>query len=135
LSTPVFLYDAECILCTGVLHFVLRRDHKRTLRFGALRGEYGLRVRACHPKLPAIDSMVWLESDGGHEQWWVKSDAAIRLALYLGGWWRIATVARILPRFVRDALYDFVASHRIHWFGTTDRCLLLTPEQQARLLA
>ena len=64
----------------------------------------------------------------------VRSEAVLRVAEYLGGWWRVARVLRILPRFVRDAAYDLFARNRYRMFGRYDTCPIPAPEVRARFL-
>jgi len=109
---------------------VLRHDRRRTLRFASLQGAFGNRVRASHPELDRVDSVVWVE--GGRVL--VRSDAALRVARYLGGWWRLALLARALPRPLRDAGYDLIARHRHRLGGDGPQCLVPDPAVRDRFL-
>ena len=99
-------------------------------RFASQR--FGSAVLDRHPELHHVDSMVWLEPAVGAraEQVAVRSDAALRVAGYLGGWWRLALLARLLPRSVRDWGYDFIARHRHQLTGLVEQCV--TPPSEAR---
>jgi predicted DCC family thiol-disulfide oxidoreductase YuxK len=120
------------------VQFVL--DHERndrTLRFASLQSPTGQRTCAEHPELAHIDSVVWLEpSDAAHdERVYVRSAAALRVASYLGGVWRVlGALGRIIPGVIRDPIYDFIARHRHALDGDARACLLPTPEQRARFL-
>ena len=82
-----------------------------------------------------MDSLVLVEGEGtAAERVRVRSDAALALAGYMGGAWRAWGVFRIVPRFLRDAVYDFVARHRYRVFGRLDACRVPTPEQRGRFL-
>jgi len=134
---PVLLFDDECGFCNAAVQTVLRRDKKRTLRFASLHGEYGLHLRARRPDLNSVDSIVWFrpkDSDSG-EFIAIRSDAALLIAQYLGGPFRLATTARLIPRRLRDAAYDFVARHRHKLSPTPKECLIPTPDQRSRFLA
>jgi predicted DCC family thiol-disulfide oxidoreductase YuxK len=126
----VLLYDGTCGFCAESVQLVLRHDRRRTLRFASLQGEFGSRVRASHPELNDVDSVVWVE--GGRVL--VRSDAALRVARYLGGWWTLALVARALPRRLRNAGYDLVARHRHRLLGDAPHCLIPAPEVRSRFL-
>jgi predicted DCC family thiol-disulfide oxidoreductase YuxK len=58
----------------------------------------------------------------------------LELCRILGGWWHLCRAATIIPERLRDAIYAGVANHRYRWFGKTEYCALLTPEQRTRLL-
>jgi len=132
--TPVLLYDGTCGFCAESVQLVLRHDRRRTLRFASLQGAFGTKVRARHPQLAGADTVVWLEpgSDERSERVLLRSDAALRVAAYLGGWFHLARVAAVLPRPVRDAAYNLVARHR-HQL-TAPNCLVPAPDARARFL-
>src|SRR5215208_1140969 len=99
---PVLLYDGVCGFCNKSVQMILRQDRRGTLRFAALQTGYGEAVKARHPELQNIDSVVLVEaSDNGEERVFIRSNAALRIAAYLGGWWRLFLIFRILPRGVR----------------------------------
>jgi predicted DCC family thiol-disulfide oxidoreductase YuxK len=135
LGVPVLLYDGTCGFCAESVQSVLRHDRRGTLRFAPLHGAFAASLRARHPELEAIDSMVWVEpAPGGSEQVFVRSAAALRVARYLGGIWRVALLGRLLPEAVRDALYDFIARHRHQIARPRETCLVIPPEQSDRFL-
>lgn len=135
-ASPVLLYDGTCGFCAESVQLVLRHDRRRTLRFAALQGAYGTALRDRHPELEGVDSMVWVEPDGAGkaDRVLVRSDAALRVARYLGGWWNLVLIARILPRPVRDAFYNLIARHRHRLLETDPSCLLPEPEVRERFL-
>ncbi len=120
------MYDGTCGFCAESVQLVLRHDRRRTLRFASLQGEFGGVIRARHPRLEGVDSVVWVEppSEGRGERVLVRSDAALRVADYLGGWFSLAGAARALPRRVRDAVYDLIARHRHRLLGSGESCLV-----------
>ena len=65
---------------------------------------------------------------------YVKSDAAIRVASYLRGVWRLVGAIRIIPRPIRDWMYDVVARNRYRWFGRVEACMAPSPDLRARFL-
>jgi predicted DCC family thiol-disulfide oxidoreductase YuxK len=93
-------------------------------------------VLARHPELARVDSVVWYEPARGAagERLLTRSAAALRVAKYLGGAWRLAAVAGLIPGFLRDALYDMVARHRHQLTRGGQQCLVPSPEQRARFL-
>lgn len=131
------LYDANCGLCAESVQLVLRHDRRGSLRFAALDGRFGRAVLERHPELTHVDSMLWLEPADGRaaERLFSRSAAALRVARYLGGMWHLAAVAAIIPRFLRDSLYDSMARHRHRLLRDRSRCLIPRPEESARFLA
>ena len=119
------------MLCDRSVQFVLDHDRSRVLQFASLRSPVGQEVLSmCGLADSAIDSLVLVE--GG--RYYVRSEAALRVAAHLDAPWRWAVAARVVPRFVRDGLYDWVARHRLHWFGTRAECRVPAPEVRSRFL-
>ena len=100
---PLLLYDGSCGFCGDTVQFVLRHDVRaKTLNFASLQGPTGAAIRGRHPQLASADSVVWLEGMNDAAPL-VRSAAALRVMRYLGGaWGALATVARLVPRGVRD---------------------------------
>ncbi|MBL0170334.1 MAG: DUF393 domain-containing protein [Gemmatimonadaceae bacterium] len=114
---PVLLYDGACGLCAASVQFVLRHEspsRPSSLRFAPLQGAFGEVVRARHPDIRLIDSVVWYEPlANGASRVRVRSEAALALLTQLGGKWRtLAVLVRLVPRPLRDALYDAIARRR-----------------------
>lgn len=136
-SAPVLLYDGECGFCARSVQFVLSHEptaQRERLRFAPLQGAFGAKVRAEHPELASIDSVVWYEpGTNGRSSFRVRSDAGLLTLRHVGGAWALlAGVGRLAPRVLRDAVYDFIARHRLDL--TAPACLLPTEEQRRRFL-
>jgi len=129
---PILLFDGVCNLCNGAVQFIIRRDPRWRFRFAALQSDAAKSVLqtagADAGALP--DSMVLIE-DG---RLYRRSSAALRVAKHLRFPWPLMRVFWIVPRPLRNWMYDFVARHRYRWFGRRDECMLPTPELQARFL-
>jgi predicted DCC family thiol-disulfide oxidoreductase YuxK len=122
---PVVLYDGVCGLCNRYVQFLLRRDRGRVFRFAALQGAFGQDALTRHGIEVTGDpqSIVLLESPGTpNERLRVRSDAVLASVARLGGPWRCVGALRLIPRFLRDGVYDFVARVRYRLFGRFDVC-------------
>lgn len=133
---PVLLYDGSCGFCNGSVQLVLRHDPRGALRFAPLQGEFGAAARARHPAMASADSVIWLEpaTASTPERALIRSDAALRVIRYLGGIWSLLLVGYLVPRPIRDALYDFIARHRHRIPLGADRCDLPTAAERARFI-
>lgn len=130
-SDPVVVFDGICNLCSRAVRFILRRDRRGAFRFAALQSEAGARLLRQHGIDPAtVDSLVFVR-DGRP---CLKSDAVLAIAGSLRAPWSLLAVFRIVPRRLRDGLYDVVARHRASWFGRTDHCRLPEEADAARFL-
>ncbi len=125
-------YDGQCGLCHRAVQFLLKRDPAgEKFRYAALQGETATTLLAPLRSVP--DSMVVHTPD---QTLLTQGDAALHLARALGGLWAVLGVlGRILPRFIRNILYDGVAARRYRWFGKRDEaCPLIAPNQRALFL-
>ena len=133
-NAPVLLYDGVCGFCNQAVQTILKHDRRGVLRFAALQSGFGQGVLERHPELAGVDSVVFVERGPGGERVHVRSAAALRVAAYLGGWWKLFLAARVVPAPVRDFFYDLVARYRYRFFGKYDACLLPPPEVRARFI-
>jgi predicted DCC family thiol-disulfide oxidoreductase YuxK len=133
-SAPVMLYDGVCGFCNKSVQMILDHDRVGTLRFAALQSDYGKAIIERHAELRGVDSVVFVESTEGVERVFVRSDAALRIASYLGGAWKIFLAAKILPKPLRDYFYDLFARNRYRMFGKYDSCMLPPSEVRSRFL-
>ena len=132
---PVLLYDGTCGLCDASVQWILRRDRRGVLRFAPLQGETAGAVRRAYPEIDRVDSMVWIETshEPGAARVLLQSDAALRVASYVGGIWSIAGIARLVPRRWRDAAYATIARHRHHLIRR-ETCVVHEPHVRSRFL-
>ena len=134
-TPPVLLYDGVCGVCNGAVRTILRFDRHGTLRFAALDSDFARDVIARHPRLAGLDSVVFVRDPGGPtETVSTESAALLQVADYLGGYWKLATAARVIPAFVRDRLYAAFAAVRYHVGGKYDTCPIPSPEVRGRFL-
>lgn len=135
-NNPVLLYDGVCGFCNKSVQMILDHDKRKEMRFAALQSDYGQQVISRHPELEKIDSVVFVEpeSDAQQERVFIRSNAALRVAGYLGGAWRLLLIFRIIPRPVRDFFYDLFAKYRYKFFGKYDSCMLPAPGVRSRFL-
>ena len=130
----MLLYDGVCGFCNKAVQTILKYDRRGEMRFAALQSEFGQGVLRRHPEIGGVDSVVFVERGAGGERVHVRSGASLRVASYLGGWWRFFLVARVIPAPVRDFFYNLVARYRYRFFGQYDSCLLPPPEVRARFI-
>lgn len=128
----IVFYDGVCGLCDRWVRFVLMRDKHRTLRFAPLQGETARARKNLPAELWTV--VLVLKPDASDEQIFTRSEAALRLLDHVGGFWRMVSWLRIIPRGIRDGFYDFIARRRYRWFGKFESCPLPPAEWRDRFL-
>ena len=131
-SSSIVFYDGVCGLCDRTVQFLLKRDMAQRFKFTPLQGETAKR----RTDLPDdLKSIAFVTNHGtAQEQLYFRSEAVLRILDQLGGIWRMVSWLRIIPRPLRDAIYNAIAQRRYRWFGKFDTCRVPSPEIRARFL-
>ena len=131
MTKKIILFDGVCNLCNGAITFIIQRDKKDIFRYAPLQSEIGKELAAKHHiDLNKVDSIILVTEDKAY----AKSTAALRIAKQLSAGWPLLAVFLILPRFLRDGVYDFIARNRHRWFGKKEACMIPTPELKSKFL-
>ena len=127
----IILFDGVCNLCSAFFNFVYLYDYKAVFHFAWIQSEAAGKILETL-NLPTDDfkTIVFLENGRPY----FKSDAFLRIVRYLRFPWPLLRIGIILPRPVRDWIYDLVAQNRYKWFGKKDQCLVPTGSMQDRFL-
>lgn len=131
-DAPIILFDAECLLCSANAHFVLRHDKAARFRLASMQGVAGAALCRAHGLDPEDPTSI-LVVDGSR----VRRDSDAVLAIYeaLGWPWRASALFRVVPAFLRDPVYRWIARNRYRLFGKRTTCWVAPPEYQSRILA
>lgn len=127
----IILFDGVCNLCEQSVQFVLRRDRKGIFKFASLQSTIGQQLLQ-HYGLNTTELSSFVLIDNGKA--WTKSSGALRVAKYLSGGWKLLYVFNLLPRLLRDPVYNFIAANRYRWYGKKTSCWMPTPELRSRFL-
>ena len=129
---PILLFDGECNLCNGWVQFVMKRDRDRVFFFSSLQSELGRRVsQSLGLSGEDLKTLILVDESG----YFLKSSAALGILKRIGLPWAMFAALLIVPKFARDAVYDFVARNRYRWFGKSAVCMLPTKSQTERFLS
>lgn len=130
-AKAIVLFDGVCNLCDNTVQFILKRDKKGYFQFASLQSEAGQELLKKYD-LPTddFDSFVLLENGKLYQ----RSTGALRVCRRLGAAWPLLYTFIIVPAFIRNAIYNWVARNRYRWFGKKDACMMPKPEWKERFL-
>jgi predicted DCC family thiol-disulfide oxidoreductase YuxK len=149
IPSSIVFFDGVCNLCNGFVDFLVRKDRRRVLRFASLQGKTSRELLGpgAGEKLASVVfyqnssnlngaalSGTALNESASNRAISTESLAVIRILSSLGGAWRLAVLLRVIPDFLRDPIYRFIARNRYRWFGKRETCRLPSPEERALFL-
>jgi len=129
---PIIIFDGYCALCSGWANFVLRHDRRSVFRLLRAQSTLGHSLYVHYGLDPDDYETNILIADG---RALFKSESSIRMLEGLGWPWKLAAVFRILPRVVRDPMYNLIARNRLRFFGKRATCYLPQKQYADRFLA
>ena len=129
-ENPVILFDGVCNYCNAMVNFAIRNDKKAILKFAPLQSAAGKSLKEKYNIAPGIDSVIFIEQ----EKVYTYSDAAIRIARHLQWPAKALYSLIVIPKFIRQPFYKWIARNRYKWFGKKEECMIPTPEVKARFL-
>ena len=129
-NKPVILFDGVCNLCNASVNFVIDRDPADLFYFSALQSDYAREKLASYQVGEDLNTIILLEDGKIYD----RSTAALRIARHLSGLWPLLYAGILIPKFLRNAVYRWIAKNRYRWFGKTEQCRVPTTDLQARFL-
>ena len=127
----VVIFDGMCVMCSRFAQLILRQDKAKRFRMLTAQSALGAALYRHYGLNPSdYETNVLIEEGRAY----FKSEASMQILAGLGLPWSLVRVGYVLPRAVRDPLYDIIARNRLRWFGTRERCYLPRPEDADRFL-
>ncbi len=121
ISKSVILFDGYCNLCNSQVNSILRFDFKKFFYFSNLDSSFSKKVIK-ENKVESLEGKTIILYH--NNKIIIKSNAAIKIAYLLGGFFKIFIIFKILPNFIRDGIYDIISRNRYRWFGKSDSCYI-----------
>ena len=128
-SESVVFFDGLCNLCNSAVQFVIERDHKNIFHFASLQSDFAkLELQNFEVDIAQMNSFILLENGKLYQQ----STAALRVAKKLNGLWPLLYAFIIVPPFIRNGVYNYIAKNRYKWFGKKESCWVPTQELKSK---
>ena len=128
--TGIILFDGQCIFCDHSVQFILKRDVDEVFQFASLQSDIGQQLLKQYNVDSSMDSIVVIYMN----KLYTQSDAAIVIAQQFKGLWKLLTVVKFIPKWLRDKMYVVIAKNRYRLFGEMDTCRIPTEEERRRFL-
>lgn len=125
----IILFDGECNFCSRSVQFIMKRDKSKQFKFASLQSDTGKSLIKTYNIPKTIDSVVLIEND----QAFIKSTATLKIALRLDGLWNILYIFIVVPKPIRNIVYDLIAKNR-HRFIKNNQCKIPTKEELDRFI-
>ena len=126
----IIFFDGVCNLCNSTVNFIIRHDKKRAFKFSTLQSKISADLLKNFKIDDGIDSVILLKAG----KIYFKSDAAFEIIKAFNPLWKLFLVFKIIPKFIRDSIYDFIAKNRYKWFGKKEACMIPTKELKSLFL-
>jgi predicted DCC family thiol-disulfide oxidoreductase YuxK len=126
----IILFDGVCNYCNAIVNFVIKRDKKDSLLFAPLQSTAGQELRKKYHIADSIDSFIYIENDAAH----IYSTGALKVCRHLSGAWPVLYGLIIIPVFIRDGIYKWIARNRYKWFGKKESCMVPSPAVRRKFL-
>jgi predicted DCC family thiol-disulfide oxidoreductase YuxK len=131
-TKTIVMFDGVCNLCNGLIQFLIPRDPKKNLIFAPLQSDFSKeKLKMEYSIGPELLNTVVVISNGKVFQ---KYRAIIEIFSKLSFPWFLLTIGRLVPIFIGNKIYDYVAANRYKWFGKQEKCMMPTPEIMERFL-
>lgn len=130
-SNPIVFFDGVCNFCNASVNFIMKRDPRRVFRFAALQSAFAQQFLASKGVAINDISTIYLwDAEALH----TRSTAGLRIARRLRFPWNLLFAFILVPPFIRNGVYDFIARNRYKWMGKREQCRIPTPEERALFL-
>ncbi len=130
-NKSILLFDGYCNFCSSTVQFIFEHEKNNQLYFASLQSPTGVELlKQYHIDPSKTDSLVLIENNKAY----VKSSAALRITKYLKHLYPALFGFTIIPAFLRNVVYDYIARHRYKWFGKSESCMIPDKEMAKRFL-
>lgn len=130
----IVLFDGVCNLCNSSVSYILDKNKDNHFYFASLQSDFGQEIlKKNNLKTDDFDTFLYFNPD--NQTLYDRSSAAIRVIGQLNPfYYKLIKVFLILPKFIRDSVYNFVSKNRYRWFGEKETCALTPPELKHRFI-
>ena len=128
----ILLFDSECILCNSSIRFILKNEKNNNIKFCALKSDFGKSiVKEIYKDQPAPNSLIFINKN----KIYTKSDAVLQICKFLKALFPLLYFFILIPKFLRDPIYGWIAKNRYSYFGKSTECYIPDIENKKRFIS
>lgn len=128
----IIIFDGICNFCNKSVNFIIKRDTKVHFLFTPIQSDVAKEIMHKYDlNSKDIDSIILIKDD----RYFTKSDAILEILKDLSGYWFLFRIFKIVPKIMRDYLYNFISKNRYKFFGKKNSCMLPTKDLKKRFLS
>ena len=130
-NSYIILFDGICNFCNYWVDFIIKRDKNKTLKFATLQSDAGEKIaNQFSMENKNIDSIIFIKG----RNYFARSDAVLEIAKELKSVWKILYLLKVIPRHLRNFIYDLIAKYRYAIFSKRNSCRVPTSEEISRFI-
>lgn len=125
----IVFFDGICNLCNASIDFIVRHEKGNQLKFASLQSEIANQYLTPENR-EQLQTIQFFHQN----KTYTKSTAVLKISKHLKFPWNLGIIFLIIPKFIRDFVYDLVATNRYKWFGQKNTCRIPTEEERGKFL-
>jgi len=127
----IIVFDAQCLLCSGWVQFLLKHDKRRVFTFTLIQSPSGVALlERAGLRVEDLQTLLLVDGDKSYQH----TAALLRVVHQLGWIWRLMWVGWLVPAPLRDAAYRFIARNRYRVLGRREQCFMPSAEDASRFI-
>jgi predicted DCC family thiol-disulfide oxidoreductase YuxK len=128
----IIIFDGICILCNSFVQFIIKKDREKQFYFTTAQSDFVKeQVKSLHLNVNPMDSVIYLKNG----KVLAESNAVLSILSDLGGIWKLLSILKLVPLFIRNSVYRFCAKRRYRVFGMLETCMIPSAELKSRFLS
>lgn len=128
---PLLLFDGVCNLCNSSVQFVIKHDKQKQFTFASLQSDAAKEILLQFGEINLnLDSIILITDNTVYS----KSSAILKISKLIGGFYSLTIIFYVIPKCIRDNMYNFVAKNRYRWYGKRESCMIPAKELKNRFL-
>ncbi len=130
-NQPLLFFDGVCNLCNNSVTTIIKKDRHQKFKFASIQSDAAKEILLQFDDYNSdIDSIILINKN----HIYYKSSAVLRVCKILGGLYSFLIIFWLIPKPIRDWMYDFIAKNRYRWFGKRESCMMPSADLKERFL-